>query len=178
MKPLDEKELVQSCLRGDRLAQKELYERFSPQLLGVCLRFSNSQDEGEDILIEGFAKIFSRLGDYRFESSLLAWMRSIVLNTAISAYRTAQRHRLKEQELEWEEAQEVPPPLPPSEHLQEKDLLALIQQMPETLRMVFNLSVVEGFSHREIAEKLGMTESTSRAYLVRARNWLQAHLKR
>ncbi len=177
MKPLDEKELVQSCLRGERSAQKELYERFSPQLLGVCMRYSNSREEGEDILIEGFAKIFSRLGDYRFESPLLAWMRSIMLNTAISAYRTALKHRLKEQDPCWEEAQAVSAPLQPADHLQEKDLLALIQQMPDSLRMVFNLSVVEGFSHREIGEMLEMTESTSRSYLTRARSWLQAHLK-
>ena len=176
MKPTDDKKLVEACLRNEPSAQKELYDRFSSQLLGFCMRYANSREEGEDVLIEGFTKIFANLGEFRFDCSLLSWMKRIMLNTAISHFRQNHKHHnqlpLEDvSEDAWRSSQTLP-----SDKLQEKDLLALIQQMPELYRVVFNLYVVEGYSHKEIGEMLDMQESTSRSNLTRARNWLKERL--
>ena len=175
---MEDKELVAACLRNDRQAQKELYDRFAPAMLGVCCRYANSKEEGEDILIEGFTKIFTHLGEFHFESSLHTWMQKIILNCAISFFRKHHKHHhhldLDEVfESEWKQQQPLP-----SDRMIEKDLLKLIQQMPETYRMIFNLFVMEGLPHKEIAEKLGIKESTSRSQLVRAKNWLKERIER
>lgn len=172
---MDEKELVEACLQNNRNAQRDLYNRFSPLLFGVCLRYTNSQEEGEDILIEGFTKIFSHLNEFRFDCSLFNWMKRIMVNTAISHYRSNYK-RHDDLSLEEGNIQEVAVEAPDAK-LNEKDLLAVIQQMPKTYQVIFNLFVVEGFSHKEIGEMLNIQESTSRSQLVRAKNWLKERLK-
>lgn len=178
MKPAEDQKLVAACLRNERQAQKELYDRFAPKMLGVCSRYANSKEEAEDILIEGFSKIFSSLKDFHFESSLHTWMQKIMLNSAISYFRMHHKHHHQLPmddvfESEWKQEQKLP-----SDKMMENDLLALIQRMPETYRMIFNLFVVEGLSHKEIAETLGIQESTSRSQLVRAKNWLKERIER
>lgn len=173
---MDEKKLVERCLSNDRVAQKELYDKYSPLLMGLCVRYANSNEEAEDILIEGFTKIFSNLQEFRFESSLLTWMKRIMLNSAISHFRMHHKHhnQLSLEDVEtsdWEVGNELP-----SDKLMENDLLSLIQRMPETYRVIFNLFVVEGHSHKEIGEMLEIQESTSRSQLTRARNWLKYRL--
>lgn len=172
---MDEKELVEACLQNNRNAQRDLYNRFSPLLLGVCLRYTNSQEEGEDILIEGFTKIFSHLNEFRFDCSLFNWMKRIMVNTAISHYRSNCK-RQDDLSLEEGHIREVSVESPDAK-LNEKDLLAVIQKMPKTYQVIFNLFVVEGFSHKEIGEMLNIQESTSRSQLVRAKNWLKEKLK-
>ena len=178
VKPKEEKELVAACLQNDRKAQKELYDRYAAVMMGVCSRYANSKEEGEDILIEGFTKVFAHLGEFHFESSLPTWIRRIMLNTAISFFRMHHKHHnalaLDDAfEAEWREAQSLP-----SDKVMEKDLLQLIQRMPETYRVVFNLFVVEGLSHKEIATTLGIQEGTSRSQLTRAKNWLKERISR
>ena len=177
MNATDEKELVEQCLMNNKVAQKRLYENFSPLLMGICMRYANSQEEGEDILIEGFTKIFSHLNEFRFNCSLLSWMKRIMLNTAISNFRMNHKHHFQDSidetsENDWEEARELP-----TDNLLVNDLLKLIQQMPDTYRMIFNLFVVEGYSHSEIGEMLNIQECTSRSQLVRAKKWLQDRIK-
>lgn len=176
MKPTDDKKLVEACLRNDPSAQKRLYEYHSPKLLGLCMRYTESREEAEDVLIEGFVKVFAHLGDFRFDCSLDSWMKKIMLNTAISHFRQHSKHYnqlslddLPEMELKQSQEQ-------PSDQLYEKELLELVQQMPEILRVVFNLFVVEGYSHKEIGEMLEIQESSSRSCLTRARNWLKERL--
>ena len=176
MKPADEKKLVEACLRSEALAQKALYDHFSPQLLGFCMRYANSREDGEDIMIEGFTKIFAHLSEFRFDSSLVAWMKRIMLNTAISHLRQNHKHYnnipLEDvSENTCDSLQTLP-----TDKLQEKDFLALFQQMPELYRVIFNLHVIEGYSHKEIGEMLEIRESTSRSNLTRARNWLKERL--
>lgn len=173
MKPTDDKKLVEGCLCNDKNAQKALYDQFSPLLMGVCMRYANSQEEGEDILIEGFTKIFSHLGDFRFDCSLLSWMKRIMLNTAISSFRKNHKHHNQLDVVEDDDTTLCSSRELPSDKVMQKDLLKLIQQMPETYRIVFNLAVVEGYSHKEIGELLGIQESSSRSQLTRARNWLK-----
>ncbi|MBP5400983.1 MAG: sigma-70 family RNA polymerase sigma factor [Bacteroidales bacterium] len=172
---MDEKELVEKCLGNDKSAQKLLYDTYSSQMMGLCMRYANSREEGEDILIEGFTKIFSNLQNFRFDSSLSAWMKKIMVNTAISHFRMHHKHHntlpLENAESELRGTHELP-----SDHIQEKELLALIQRMPETYRVIFNLAVIEGYSHQEIGAMLDIQESTSRSQLTRARNWLKERL--
>lgn len=172
---MDEKNLVEACLKNDRTAQRELYDKFSPLLLGVCMRYTNSQEEGEDILIEGFTKIFSHLSEFRFDCSLLNWMKRIMLNTAISHFRSNYK-RYHDFSIE-EEIVDSPAYEAPDAKVNEKDLLSLIQQMPKTYKVIFNLFVVEGFTHKEIGEMLDIQECTSRSQLVRAKNWLKERLE-
>ncbi len=174
---MDEKELVEKCLVNDKSAQKLLYDTYSSQMMGLCMRYANSREEGEDILIEGFTKIFSNLQNFRFDCSLGTWMRRILVNTAISHFRMHHKHHntlpLENAESELRVTHELP-----SDHIQEKELLALIQRMPETYRVIFNLAVIEGYSHQEIGAMLDIQESTSRSQLTRARNWLKERLQR
>ncbi|MCR5115560.1 MAG: sigma-70 family RNA polymerase sigma factor [Bacteroidales bacterium] len=178
MEPNEEKTLVEGCLNDNRQAQKRLYDSFAPMMLGVCCRYANSQEEGEDILIEGFTKIFSHLHEFHFECSLAGWMRKIMLNTAISFFRMHHKHhnQLSIDEgvaADWQAASEAT-----DAKVREKDILQLVQQMPETYRVIFNLFVVDGFSHKEIGEMLGIQESTSRSQLTRAKNWLKERISR
>lgn len=174
---MDEKELVEKCLGNDKTAQRQLYDTYSSQMMGLCMRYANSREEGEDILIEGFTKIFTHLNEFRFDSSLGTWMRRIMVNAAISHFRMHHKHHnaltLEDAENEIRGSNELP-----SDHLQEKELLALIQRMPETYRVIFNLAVMEGYSHQEIGDMLDIQESTSRSQLARARNWLKERIKR
>ena len=172
---MDEKELVEKCLGNDKSAQKLLYDTYSSQMMGLCMRYANSREEGEDILIEGFTNIFTHLNEFRFDSSLGTWMRRIMVNTAISHFRMHHKHHnllpLDDAEGELRGTHELP-----SDRIQEKELLALIQRMPETYRVIFNLAVIEGYSHQEIGEMLDIQENTSRSQLTRARNWLKERL--
>ena len=174
---MDEKELVEKCLGNDKNAQRQLYDTYSSQMMGLCMRYANSREEGEDILIEGFTKIFTHLSEFRFDSSLGTWMRRIMVNAAISHFRMHHKHHnalpLEDAENEIRGTNELP-----SDHIQEKELLALIQRMPETYRVIFNLAVMEGYSHQEIGDMLDIQESTSRSQLTRARNWLKERIKR
>ena len=172
---MDERELVEKCLGNDKNAQRQLYDTYSSQMMGLCMRYANSIEEGEDILIEGFTKIFSNLQNFRFDCSLGAWMRRIMVNTAISHFRMNHKHHntlpIENAESELRGTHELP-----SDRIQEKELLALIQRMPETYRVIFNLAVIEGYSHQEIGVMLDIQESTSRSQLTRARNWLKERL--
>ena len=174
---MDERELVEKCLGNDKNAQRKLYDTYSSQMMGLCMRYANSKEEGEDILSEGFTKIFSHLEEFRFDSSLGTWMRRIMVNAAISHFRMHHKHHnalpLEDAESELHGSNELP-----SDHLQEKELLELIQRMPETYRVIFNLAVMEGYSHQEIGAMLDIQESTSRSQLTRARNWLKERIKR
>ena len=126
---------------------------------------------------EGFTKIFSNLQNFRFDSSLSAWMKKIMVNTAISHFRMHHKHH-NTLPLENAESELRGTPELPSDHVQEKELLALIQRMPETYRVIFNLAVIEGYSHQEIGAMLDIQESTSRSQLTRARNWLKERIQR
>jgi len=174
---MDEKRLYEACVRKEKKAQKELYDSYSPLLMGVCMRYANSREEAEDILIEGFTHIFTHLEEFRFECSLSSWMRKVMTHTAISFFRKHHKHHngipMDEAfEREWKAAQSTP-----VEVTEAKNILSLVQKMPETLRVVFNLFVVEGYSHKEIAEMINCKESTSRSQLTRAKSWLKERIQ-
>lgn len=174
--PLDyaEDSFIQACARKEMWAQKRLYEEYYPAMMGVCLRFSNNEDDALDILHEGFIKVFKHIGKYQAGTSLSAWIRRIMVNTAIDFYRKNIRRRTDDIEqaytLHTEDADAI-------SQCSEQEIMAAIQELSPAYRTVFNLYIIEGYSHREIADALEITESTSRSNLVKARVKLQELLK-
>ena len=165
-----EKDFIEACIAKERWAQKQLYEEHYSLLLGVCHRYSNNHDDALDILHEGFIKILGNIHKYQPGTSLVAWMRRIIINTAIDYYRMQSRRRTDDLET----AYDVQSPEPDAiSKLTVQEIILCIQQLTPAYRSVFNLYVVEGFSHKEIADMLDITESTSRSNLVKARSKLK-----
>ncbi len=162
----DEQKVINACIRHERWAQKRLYEQYFGQMIGICMRYSATEDEAKDLVHDGFLKVFSGIGKYRRGTSMGAWMRKVMINTCIDAYR---KHQCRRTETLAETGSMMQTHDDPLDIISENDILSAIQKLPDTYRTVFNLFVVEGFSHREISEILSITESTSRANLVKAR---------
>ena len=165
------KRLLKACIKGDREAQKTLYESLSPKMFPVCLRYMSSREEAEDVLQEGFVTLFSKLDSYSGKGSFEGWARKIFVNTALMQLR--KNDVLKESEdLEgaWDISSQDPTVI---QNIGYQELLELIESLPPGFRTVFNMYVIEGYSHKEIGEALGISENTSRSQLQRARVILQ-----
>ncbi|MFN7118927.1 MAG: RNA polymerase sigma factor [Saprospiraceae bacterium] len=162
----EERDLIKACIKKERWAQKLLYEEYYSNMMGLCLRYANHEEDALDILHEGFIKVFNNIGKYQPGTSLASWIRRIMVNTAIDYYRKSIRRRTEDLEhaydLSSQEADAV-------SQCSEQEILEAVQQLSPAYRVVFNLYVIEGYSHKEIAESLGITESTSRSNLVKAR---------
>lgn len=165
-----ESDLIDGCLQGNRKMQYELYQRFAPKMYGVCLRYAANATEAEDILQEGFIKVFGKLESFRREGSFEGWVRRIFVNTAIEHFR---KKSYLQPITEKEEAVYEANYLSVLDNLAEKDIVGLVQQLSPGYRTVFNLYVVEGYTHREIAEQMGISEGTSKSQLSRAKLILQ-----
>ncbi len=169
-------EIIKACQEGDRSAQKALYERFAPRMLGVCRRYARNNTEAEDFLQDGFIKAFQKVKQFRFQGSFEGWLRRLMVNLIIETLRKKrpliELHPEFESDAGWEEEND--------EENQTKYslavLLELISQLPERYRMVFNLFVFEEEAHEQIAYRLGISEGTSKSNLFRARKWLQKRL--
>ena len=167
---MDHQKLVKDCLKGKLQAQRELYEQFSKEMLGVCYRYTRSIKDAEDVLQEGFVKVFRNLIQYKHEGELGAWIRRIMVNTALNFLK---RNRKYQQEMYFTE--EYLHPVAdddPVVRLQARELADLIRQLPQGYQVIFNLHAVEGYSHVEIGEMLGISDGTSRSQYSRARNLL------
>lgn len=166
----DDKELVSRCCKGERAAQKELYERFAAGMLAVCMRYTKARDDAEDILQEAFIKVFNNIDKFRHESSLGFWIKRIVINTALNYHRKQvylyphvdvdERHDLGNEDVA-------------IENYHFKDLLNLLQSLPKGCQIVFNLYAIEGYKHKEIAEMLDISEGTSKSQYARAKSLLK-----
>lgn len=169
-----DQELVAACLKKERKAQKELYDRFSPFMKGVCIRYASSELEADDILQESFIKVFKHLENYTDEGKLGAWVKRITVNTAIEFYRKRAVYEKHMNDLALEsEAGHV------SELFQTVDLDLLreqIQQLPDGFRVVFNLYAIEGYTHKEISEQLSISIGTSKSQFARAKKLLQKNV--
>jgi RNA polymerase sigma-70 factor (ECF subfamily) len=163
-------DLLEGCIRGDRKAQRELYNRFAPKMYGVCLRYAANAEEAEDILQEGFIKVFKKIGSFRGEGSFEGWVRRIFVNTAIEQYR---KKTYLQPITEHEENTVEGKYLSVLDSMAEKDIINLVQQLSPGYRTVFNMYVVEGYTHKQIAEQLGISEGTSKSQLSRAKQILQ-----
>jgi RNA polymerase sigma-70 factor (ECF subfamily) len=170
-----ETDLIEGCIRGDRKMQYELYERFSPKMYGVCLRYAANAEEAEDILQEGFMKVFKKIGSYRGDGSFEGWIRRIFVNTAIEHFRKkSYLQPITEQEESSIEGKYVSV----LDSLAEKDIIKLIQQLSPGYRTVFNMYVIEGYTHKQIADILKISEGTSKSQLSRAKLILQDLVKK
>lgn len=161
------------CLIGDRKAQYHLYQLFSKKMYVVCLRYAKDSLEAEDILQIGFVKVFTKSYLFSDQGSLEGWIRKIMVNTAIEIQRKNKISYVEPRESD--HIQETSSHTQ-SDHLNYKDLLSLVHQLPLGYRTVFNLYAIEGYAHKEIAEMLNISEGNSKSQLSRARQWLQTRL--
>ena len=171
---ISESDLIKGCLAGDIRMQQELYNRFAPKMYAVCLRYSNNPDDAQDLLQEGFIKIFRNLDKFRAEGSFEGWVRRVFLNTSIEHYRrkvnltsTSDKEEFMIEDNHWNAL----------DRLAEKDIVLMIQELSPGYRTVFNLYAVEGYSHKDIAGMLGISEGTSKSQLARAKGILQKRVE-
>lgn len=170
-----EKEWIEGARGGDRRCQKALYDLLSPRMMAVCLRYMGDTESAEDILQDGFVTLFSKLDSYSGEGSFEGWARKIFVNTALMSLRKKDALKGSEDvEAAWDIASDSPTAV---QQIAYEELLALIAGLPPGFRTVFNMFVIEGFSHKDIAEALGISETTSRSQLQRARVLLQTKIK-
>jgi RNA polymerase sigma factor (sigma-70 family) len=168
---MTETELLQGCLRENRAAQHELFRRYSGKMMTVCLRYARHRAEAEDVLQDAFIRIFNNLNQFQGKGSLEGWIRRIVINTSL---KNIQKMSFQKEGLGGLEA--IPETsIAPSVYAQlsEQELMALITKLPHGYRTVFNLFVIDGFNHSEIAQMLKVEEGTSRSQLAKARYMLQ-----
>lgn len=159
--------ILKECLKRKPEAQKRLYDHFAPSMLGVCFRYTKSLSDAEEVLQEGFIKVFTRLNQFKGDGELGGWIRKIMVNTALNFLKTNQKYRY---DLSFDE---MPLHLVSTENpeviLHAKELAELIRQLPTGFQTIFNLHAVEGYKHLEIASMLGISEGTSRSQYARAR---------
>ncbi|MCC8019344.1 MAG: sigma-70 family RNA polymerase sigma factor [Rikenellaceae bacterium] len=167
---MTEKEIIEGCRRGDPLSQRELYMRFSSLMYGVCLRYVKDRSLAEDIMHDGFITIFTKIGEFRGEGSFEGWCRRIFVNTALGHLR--KKNALDESDniddIRWLEGGGTDA----VEKMSGDELLEVIDHLPQGYRTILNLYAVEGYSHKEIGEMLGISENTSRSQYFRARGKL------
>ncbi len=172
---ISESDLIKGSIEGDRRMQEELYRRFSPKMYAVCLRYASNADDAQDILQDGFIKVFKKLDSFRGDGSFEGWVRRIFVNTAIEHFR---RKKYMQPVTEKEENTIEGKYVSVLDDLAEQDILELVLQLSPGYRTVFNMYVVEGYSHKEIGEMLGISEGTSKSQLSRAKAILQDLVKK
>jgi len=166
-------EVIEGCKRGDRHSQKLLYDRFSGKMFALCSRYVKDKMEAEDVLVKAFTKILDRINQYKNEGSFEGWVRRVMVNESLSYLRRNKSMYVEtdidaaDKELNFEKLES---------ELEAQDLLKLIAELPSGYRIVFNMYAIDGYSHKEIGEELGINESTSKSQLSRARALLQRRL--
>ncbi|MEZ4828337.1 MAG: sigma-70 family RNA polymerase sigma factor [Bacteroidia bacterium] len=167
-----EAELAEGCKRGEPVYQRALYQQYHRLMFGVCLRYADNREDAKDILQEGFIKVFKYISSYEGKGSFEGWIRRIMVHTSIEHYRRNSRYFM----VDIEEARQVHLDTDILESLTREEILSLVRQLPVGYRTVFNLYVVEGFSHQEIGEMLNISAGTSKSQLSRAKKLLQERL--
>lgn len=162
--------MIADCKDGLRSAQKQLYQRYYAYGMNICLHYSKNREEAQEILNDGFVKVFKKLNAYQYKGSFRAWLRRLLVNTAIDYYR---KHHRREAQMEIIHLRGPSVTNSGSHQLELDDVMSLVQQLPASYRIVFNLHVVEGYTHWEIAQQLGITTGTSKSNLAKARAKLQ-----
>jgi RNA polymerase sigma factor (sigma-70 family) len=172
---LNEHELIKGCIREEAACQREVFNRYAGRMLGVCLRYARNAADAEDILQDAFIKIYDKMHQFKFEGSFEGWIRKIVVNTALKKY-SVRRYEKEVVGYEIKDRDENGMEPGAYSHLSEKDLMLLINNLPDGYRLIFNLYVLEGFQHEEIATLLNIQPGTSRSQLVKARAMLQKQI--
>ncbi|MBW3546128.1 MAG: sigma-70 family RNA polymerase sigma factor, partial [Bacteroidetes bacterium] len=169
-KKTEEQDLVSGCRRGEHKAQRSVYEQHAPQMLAVCLRYVHDRSEAESVMVNGFLKVFDKIGQYSGEGSFEGWIRRIMVNESLLYLRQNKHAHMM---VEVEAASREVYTDDALQQLAAEELMALVHKLPEGYRTVFNLYAIEGYSHKEIAEQLDIAENTSKSQLSRARSQLQ-----
>ena len=172
---MTEDELIRGCLKDDASSQKEIFNRFAGRMLGVCNRYARNSADAEDILQDAFIKVFNKIYQFKFEGSFEGWIRKIVVNTALKKYSL---RRYEKEVVGYDIKDRDESSMEPSTyaHISQKEIMDLINNLPDGYRLIFNLYVIEGYQHDEIAEMLGIQSGTSRSQLVKARSLLQKQI--
>ena len=166
----EEKSLIKKAIANNREAQQQLFEQHSPKMLGVCRQYVKDLHHAEDLLLQGFLKVFTHLHKFKHEGSFEGWIRRIMVNTCISYLRKKNVLNLSDEEYVFNDAATES-----LENTAVEDIQRMIDELPEGYKMVFNLYAIEGYKHSEIAKALGISESTSKSQLFKARKLLQQH---
>lgn len=169
---MTDEQLLQGCIEKNLTAQKQLYDRFAKKMMGVCLRYASCNDEAQDILQDGFIKVFERITSYKASGSLEGWIKKVIVNTALDNYRK-RKHERELLEIDINDTHYSSSYNDGPDAISAKELLGIIQQLPSGYRTVFNLYAIEGYDHREISEILSISESTSKSQYSRAKAHLQ-----
>lgn len=168
MQHLGLNELIKKCAKNDRKAQKEIYQLYAGTLFSICLKYSNNKHEAKDNFQDGFITIFNKIGQFKFKGSFEGWLKRVMVNTILQKYRKKNVLNVVTDEIPDEVIVEVD-----TDEISLDFLLNLVQQLPDRYRLVFNLYVLDGYSHKEIAEMLQIAEGTSKSNLARARGILK-----
>lgn len=173
----DLNELIEACKRNKRAAQDELYKRYSSMVFGVCLRYTNCRHDAEDVMQEGWVKIFKSIDSFSMEYSFEGWIRRIMINTAITHYRKNLKHAYQDDITEMAYTRDDHQEAFLHAEFNREELLKAINALPDGYRVVFNMYVVEGYKHKEIADMLEIDINTSKSQLSRAKKYLQRELQ-
>ncbi len=170
-KQLLEKDIIRGCQRQDRRCQKLLFEKYFQDMMAICMRYSRDHDDAKDILQDSFIKVFAKFDLFSGEGTLKGWIQSIVIHTAIDHYR--KQHREQKNIVAEDDSYEASENAEIEADLAAEEIVKIIQTLPHLQRTVFNLFAIEGYSHKEIADELAITEGTSKWYLCEARKNLK-----
>ncbi len=168
--------IVFDCQKGERYAQKALYDAFAPVMYAVCLRYTHNQVDAEDLLHDGFIKVFTKIGQYKKTGSLEGWIRRIIVNTILEEFRKRKKDDFVNDDKFFNNKPDEPDEYDEDTHSDINQIIDLVKKLPDKYRMVFNLFVVEGYSHDMIADELNISVGTSKSNLSRARQWLKTRL--
>lgn len=180
---ISDEQIIEGCVEGRRKAHSLLYRKYASTMLGVCMRYCNNRADAEDVLQEGFIKVFSHISSFRKEGSFEGWIKRIMINAAIDNYQNNLKHYFHADVDEIDEYMVTgdtsghDPELPQDIDIPKEKLMEMIQQLPDGYRVVFNLYAIEGLVHKEIATLLGITENTSKTQLMKARRTLRKKLE-
>ncbi len=172
---MTDEQLISGCIREDAFCQREVFNRYAGRMLGVCQRYARNSADAEDIMQDAFIKVFDKIRQFRSQGSFEGWIRKIMVNTALKKYTVS---RYSKELVGYEVKDRDEEALEPAaySHLTARELMQLINNLPDGYRLIFNLYVIEGYQHEEIAEMLGIQPGTSRSQLVKARTMLQKQI--
>lgn len=172
---MDDITLVTECSKGSSKAQRALFDKFAPRMMAVCNRYMKNSEEAQDVLQDGFVKVFQKIVDFKMEGSLEGWVLRIMVNTALDTIRKNKKF------IDQVSVDDVQSKVSYTDHqfdgMDVAQLMELIHSMPDGYRVVFNMFAIEGYSHKEIADTLGVTENTSKSQYLRARAFLRTQLE-
>jgi RNA polymerase sigma-70 factor (ECF subfamily) len=168
----NEIDLLADCLKGKQQAQEALYQQFSPTMFATCLRYMADEMRAEEVMVAGFLKVFTNLAKFKKEGSFEGWIRKIMVNEALTELRKRKMYLEPLENAKYQYAD-----IDTDTDFEAEELLLLIEKLPTGYRTVFNLYAIEGYSHKEIAEMLEISEGTSKSQLNRARAILQKHIQ-